>query len=190
MPSSPRVRFTGGAAYVFPMATLSGYADAALEACAHAECCASQVGELKDIVRRLGTVSNELAMCAELRPGSVSVNEPQLGELDVRFYQSLEKVVEIRMTADADLNSTVSSATSDARRISDLLAASGIGVALMLLALFARNARITRTLREALSTADKYQAELQHQACYDLLSGLLNRAQLEGRLFEKLQRAA
>ncbi len=126
----------------------------------------------------------QAALRAELRPGSVSVNEPQLGEIDARFYQTLEKVVEIRMNADTDLNSTVSSATSDARRISDLLAASGIGAAIMLLALFAR------TLHEVLSTADKYQAELQHQACYDSLTGFLNRAQLEERSFEKLQRAA
>jgi diguanylate cyclase (GGDEF)-like protein len=173
----------------FPLAESLRYADDARKACSSDARCESLLQELKVMLMHFGQVSNEVERQARSQPGSIRASGPELGELDARFLQVMQKVVEIRLAADAVSNSTVNNATLSARRIADILLASGIGASLMLLALFARNARITSALRKTLAKADAYQAELQHQARFDSLTGLVNRSHLMTSLTLSLDRA-
>ncbi|SDD92853.1 putative bifunctional diguanylate cyclase/phosphodiesterase [Paraburkholderia lycopersici] len=113
------------------------------------------------MIRHLGGLSNRLAMFSMLRPGSVKMDTPSLGELDARFFQTMQKIGEIRMDEDAHLEQSVTRASHDSQMASALLLGSGLAAACLLIALLHRNARITKSLREALHTADvnrkKYQ---------------------------------
>ncbi|TDV09916.1 sensor domain-containing protein [Paraburkholderia caballeronis] len=149
------------AAYIFPLPALIDYTTSAQHACGSDERCIGLLEELKDMIRHLGRLSNDLAMRSMLKPGSVTVSAPALGEIDARFFQTMGKIVEIRIGADADLDSSVSRASLDAKRVSYFLLGSGLAAAVMLLMLLTRNARIMKTLRVALRTANSNRAKYQ-----------------------------
>lgn len=149
------------AAYIYPLPLLIDNASAAQQTCEGRERCLALLDELKDMIRHLGRMSNELAMRAMLEPGSVTVATPLLGELDARFFQTMQKIGEIRVDEDAHLDQSVTKASRDSQTTAALLLGSGLAAACLLLAFLRRNAHITKSLREALYTADiareKYQ---------------------------------
>lgn len=148
-------------AYIYPLPAMLDYASAAQRSCGGEQHCMALLDELKDMIRRLGRLSNELAMRALLKPGSVTISAPMLGELDARFFQTMQKIDEVRMAADEHLGMSVSKSSHDAEVVSDLLLGSGLAAGCLLLALLYRNWRITKSLRDALLIADtnreKYQ---------------------------------
>jgi len=146
-------------AYIYPLPALIDYASAAQASCGAGPRCVALLDELKDMIQHLGRLSNELAMRAQLKPGSVTIGAPMLGELDARFYQTLQKIDEVRMAEDAHLDTSVSKVSHDAEVVSTLLLGSGLAAACLLLAFLSRNARITKSLREALHTADTNRAK-------------------------------
>ncbi|WP_052408854.1 sensor domain-containing protein [Paraburkholderia acidipaludis] len=148
-------------AYIYPLPALLDYASAAQQSCGGEPRCIALLDELKDMIRHLGKLSNELAMRALLKPGSVTIGAPKLGELDARFFQTMQKIGEVRMAEDEHLDTSVSKASHDAEVVSDLLLGSGLAAALMLLALLYRNGRITKSLRVALRTADSNREKYQ-----------------------------
>jgi diguanylate cyclase (GGDEF)-like protein/PAS domain S-box-containing protein len=147
--------------YIYPLPALLDYASAAEINCAGEHRCIALLDQLKDMIQQLGRLSNELAMRALLKPGSVTISAPMLGELDARFFQIMQKIDEVRMAEDAHLDTSVSRASRDAQWVSALLLASGLAAGALLFVFIYRNARITKSLREALKTADtnreKYQ---------------------------------
>lgn len=152
-------------AYIYPLPALLDYASAAQQTCAGEARCVALLDQLKGMIEQLGRLSNQLAMRALLKPGSVTISAPMLGELDARFFQTMQKIGEIRMAEDAHLATSVSKSTRDAQLVSNLLLASGLAAGFLLLAFIRRNARITRSLRTALRTADTNRAkELAAQA--------------------------
>ncbi|WP_321814896.1 MULTISPECIES: putative bifunctional diguanylate cyclase/phosphodiesterase [unclassified Paraburkholderia] len=149
------------AAYIYPLPALIDHANAAQKTCEGRERCLALLDELKDMIRHLGQLSNELAMRALLYPGSVTVATPSLGELDARFFQTMEKIGEIRVDEDAHLEQSVTQASRDSQRVAALLLGSGLAAACLLLAFLQRNARVTASLREALRTADSNRQKYQ-----------------------------
>jgi len=142
------------AAYIYPLPALIDNANAAQRTCEGRERCIALLDELKDMIRHLGALSNRLAMYSMLKPGSVKMDTPSLGELDARFFQTMQKIGEIRMDEDAHLDESVTRASRDSQMASALLLGSGLAAACLLLAFLRRNARITKSLRKALQTAD------------------------------------
>jgi len=149
------------AAYIYPLPALIDNASAAQRTCEGRERCIALLDELKDMIRHLGWLSNKLAILSMLKPGSVTMDAPSLGELDARFFQTMQKIGEIRMDEDAHLDQSVIRVSHDSQTASALLLASGLAAACLLMAFLRRNVRITKSLREALRTADinreKYQ---------------------------------
>ncbi|QGZ66617.1 putative bifunctional diguanylate cyclase/phosphodiesterase [Paraburkholderia acidisoli] len=140
--------------YIYPLPALLDYATAAQQTCGSEARCVELLDQLKGMIEQLGRLSNQLAMRALLKPGSVTISAPMLGELDARFFQTMQKIGEIRMAEDAHLATSVNKSTRDAQLVSNLLLASGLAAGVLLLAFIRRNARITRSLRAALHTAD------------------------------------
>ncbi|WP_172161156.1 PAS domain-containing protein [Paraburkholderia elongata] len=148
-------------AYNFPMSALLELTGDARLGCRGREDCLSRLNELDEMMRKLGERSNALARRVDSRPGSVGLGDPALSEIDAYFYSVLEHVVDVRMEADATLDSVVSQSSSDAKWVSAALLASGLTAAALLLALMRWNARIARRLRAALRLADGARARYQ-----------------------------
>jgi diguanylate cyclase (GGDEF)-like protein/PAS domain S-box-containing protein len=148
-------------AYIYPLPELIDYTSAAQQACGGEPRCIALLDELKSMIRHLGKLSNELAMRSLLKPGSVTIGAPELGELDARFFQTMQKIGEVRIAEDEHLDTSVSKASHDAEVVSNLLLGSGLAAAFMLLALLYRNGRITKSLRVALRTADSNREKYQ-----------------------------
>ncbi|CAE6728074.1 sensor domain-containing protein [Paraburkholderia haematera] len=149
------------AGYTFPMSTLLELTADARVGCRGRGDCVSRLNELDEMMRKLGERSNALARRVNQLPGSVGLGDPALGEIDAYFYSVLEHVVDVRMEADATLDSVVGQSSSDAKRVSAALLASGLTAAALLLALMRWNARIARRLRAALRLADGTRARYQ-----------------------------
>ncbi|WGS52050.1 EAL domain-containing protein [Paraburkholderia sp. D15] len=152
--------FYNRAPYFFPMTTLLDLTNDARVGCRERKDCLSRLDELDDMMRELGARSETLAVRVNQRPGSVSLGDPALNEIDAYFYSVLEHVVDVRMEADGALDSVVSKSSSDAKWVSDALLVSGFTAAALLFALLRLNARIARRLRAALRLADSSRAKL------------------------------
>ena len=149
-------------AYIYPLPALLDYASAAQQSCGGGPRCVALLDELKDMIRHLGKLSNELAMRSQLKPGSVTIGAPELGELDARFFQTMQKIGEVRVAEDEHLDTSVSKASHDGEVVSDLLLGSALAAGFLLLALLYHNGRITKSLRVALGTADSNREKYQH----------------------------
>jgi diguanylate cyclase (GGDEF)-like protein/PAS domain S-box-containing protein len=149
------------APYYFPMTTLLDLTNDARSGCRDRQDCLSRLDELDDLMRKLGEHSQALALRVNERPGSVSLGDPELNEIDAYFYSVLEHVVDVRMEADATLDSVVSKSSSDSKWVSNALLVSGFTAAALLLVLLRWNARIARRLRAALRLADSARARYQ-----------------------------
>lgn len=112
------------------------------------------------MVHTLSEQSEALAARVSLHPGSVTLSDPALAALDAFFYSVVAKVIEIRVDADAAVDATVSRATFDTKRTSNVLLGSALSASLILLALILRDARSAQRLRLAWRVADGARADL------------------------------
>jgi diguanylate cyclase (GGDEF)-like protein len=167
--------------YAFPLVTLLELTADARGACRVSHDCNSRFDDLDSMLRKLAERSNDIAQRVTVKPGSVKLDDPALGEIDAYFYAVLEKVVEVRMNADASIDTTVSRASTDSKHVSIALFASAFVAAALLIALLLWNARIAARLRH-------HQEKLRHQARYDALTALPNRTLLEERLTAAISR--
>ncbi|HEX7913466.1 MAG TPA: EAL domain-containing protein [Paraburkholderia sp.] len=149
------------AAYQFPVATLLELSGDARTGCRGRSDCVSRLDQLDEMMRKLGERSNALARRVTQFPGSVRLGDPALNEIDAYFYSVLEHVIDVRMEADATIDSAISKSSSDSRWVSTALLASGFTAAALLLGLMRWNTRIARRLRAALRLADTARARYQ-----------------------------
>jgi PAS domain S-box-containing protein len=149
------------AAYIFPLPALLALTGDARGGCRQNAICLSRLADLDDMIQKLARRSNTLAIRASLHPASIGVSDPALGEIDAYFYSVLERVVDVRMGADATIGSSVSKSSSDAKWFSNALMGCALTAAVLLLALILWNGRIAQKLRAALRLAEtareKYQ---------------------------------
>ncbi|WCM23608.1 EAL domain-containing protein [Paraburkholderia bryophila] len=149
------------APYYFPVAALLDLTSDARSGCAERSDCISHLNELDDMLRRLGERSNTLASRANQHPGSVNLGDPALSEIDAYFYSVLGHVVDVRMEADATIDSVVTKSSSNASWSSSALVISGFTAGALLLCLIVWNSRIAQRLRVALRLADAERARYQ-----------------------------
>ncbi|MGF6722161.1 diguanylate cyclase (GGDEF)-like protein/PAS domain S-box-containing protein [Paraburkholderia sp. GAS41] len=147
--------------YVFPLQALSELTNDARHACGRKTSCLSQLDDLDGMVRLLGGRSDALFKRATEHPGSVGLGDTQLSEIDAYFYSVLEHVVEVRMQADAAVDTTISKSSRDAKSVSTASLFCGLTAAAILLALIYRNSRIAQRLRVALRQADRAREKYQ-----------------------------
>ncbi|HEX3379960.1 MAG TPA: EAL domain-containing protein [Paraburkholderia sp.] len=171
------------AAYSFPMLELLALTRDARESCSENQECVSRLSDLDDMIGRLSELSFGLARKVAEHPGSVAVGDPRLEEIDAYFYSVLERVVNVRLAADAKVASVVSKSSTDGKWFTRMLLTCGVASALLLLSLIHWNGRIGARLRRSLR-------RLEHQARYDALTDLPNRVLLGEHLSESLARAA
>jgi diguanylate cyclase (GGDEF)-like protein/PAS domain S-box-containing protein len=149
------------AAYILPLPALLAQTGDARGGCRQNAICLSRLADLDDMIQKLARRSNTLAIRASLHPASIGVSDPALGEIDAYFYSVLERVVDVRMGADATIGSSVSKSSSDAKWFSNALMGCALTAAVLLLALILWNGRIAQKLRAALRLAEtareKYQ---------------------------------
>ncbi|EEA03575.1 diguanylate cyclase/phosphodiesterase [Burkholderia sp. H160] len=177
------VPFYKRAGYRFPMLELLALTRDARESCSENQECVSRLSDLDDMIGRLSELSFGLARRVDEHPGSVAVGDPRLEEIDAYFYSVLERVVDVRLAADAKVASVISKSSLDAKWFTRMLLSCGVASALLLLSLIHWNGRIGSHLRRSLR-------RLEHQAKYDALTDLPNRVLLDERLSESLVRAA
>lgn len=149
--------------YTFPLRELGELTNDARDACKRRSTCLSELDDLDGMIRLLGARSDALFQRATQHPGSVGLGDAQLSEIDAYFYSVLEHVVEVRMQADATMDTTVSQSSNDAKWVSNALLFCALVASLLLLALIYRNARIAHKLRVALREADNTQVALRLQ---------------------------
>ncbi|WP_186308596.1 EAL domain-containing protein [Paraburkholderia sp. BCC1885] len=148
-------------AYVFPRIGLLALTSDARDACKRSATCLSQLDDLDGMIRLLGERSSALAARATQHPGSVGLGDAALSEIDAYFYSALEHAVEVRMQADATVDTAISKSSTDAKSFSTALLLCGLTAAAVLLALIYRNSRIAQRLRVALRQADRARAKYQ-----------------------------
>lgn len=141
-------------AFTFPLRGLLELTGDAREGCRRNANCLSHLSDLDDMLRKLADRSNVLAARVARHPGSVGVGDPALGEIDAYFYSVLERVVDVRMGADATVDSIVSQSSTDSKWVSNALMDCGLTAAALLLGLILWNARIAGRLRGALRLAE------------------------------------
>ncbi|KXU84774.1 diguanylate cyclase [Paraburkholderia monticola] len=171
------------APYSFPMLQLLALTRDARESCSENQECVSRLSDLDDMIGRLSEQSFGLARKVAQHPGSVAVGDPELEEIDAYFYRVLERVVNVRLAADAKVASVVSQSSLDAKWFTRMLLSCGVASALLLVSLIHWNGRIGAHLRRSLRS-------LEHQARYDALTDLPNRVLLGEHLSGSLARAA
>ncbi|APA88017.1 EAL domain-containing protein [Paraburkholderia sprentiae WSM5005] len=171
------------AAYSFPMLELLALTRDARESCSENQECVSRLSDLDDMIGRLSELSFGLARKIAEHPGSVAMGDPRLEEIDAYFYSVLERVVDVRLAADAKVASVVSKSSVDAKWFARMLLSCGVVAALLLVSLIHWNGRIGARLRRSLK-------RLEHQARYDALTDLPNRVLLAEHLSASLVRAA
>jgi diguanylate cyclase (GGDEF)-like protein/PAS domain S-box-containing protein len=149
------------AAYVFPLSRLLELAHDARGECRTNAVCLSRLAALDDAFQKLAERSNALAKRATSHPGSIGVGDVALSEIDAYLYGVLEQVLDVRMAADATIDSTVGQSWSDAKWVSATLLACNLTAAVLLLGLICWNTRITHKLRTALRTAEGERSKYQ-----------------------------
>jgi diguanylate cyclase (GGDEF)-like protein/PAS domain S-box-containing protein len=147
--------------YTFPLHELAELTNDARDACKHGTTCLSELDDLDGMIRLLGERSDALYQRSTQHPGTLGLGDAQLSEIDAYFYSVLEHVVEVRMQADATIDTTVSKSSKDAKSVSAALLICALTAALLLLALIYRNSRIAHRLRVTLRQADRARAKYQ-----------------------------
>jgi diguanylate cyclase (GGDEF)-like protein/PAS domain S-box-containing protein len=146
--------------YAFPIPRITGLVSAARAGCALRANCIPHLDELQIMIRALAAQSESIAQRTSVHPGRQQLNDPGFVGLDAYFYSVIEKVIEIRIETDADVDVTVSKTSLDAQRISDILFGSALAAGLILIALLFRAARSDHRLRLAWSVANSARAAL------------------------------
>ncbi|WP_178392143.1 bifunctional diguanylate cyclase/phosphodiesterase [Burkholderia sp. SRS-W-2-2016] len=149
------------AAYNFPMSALLALTRDARESCSENHVCVSRLSELDDMIGRLSELSFALARKVADHPGSVVMGDPQLEEIDAYFYNVLERVVDVRLSADAKVDSVVSKSSLDAKWFTRVLLGCGVVAALLLISLIRWNGRIGSHLRRSLHLTEEVRSRYQ-----------------------------
>ena len=148
------------AAYAFPLRAVLALTADARTACRGQTTCISQLDDLDGMLQLLARRSDALGAITLRNPGSISLGDPALSEIDAYFYSALQHVVSARVQADATTDVEVTQSSRDAEWVSKVLLLSGLTAAALLLAVIYRNTSIARQLRRALSVADRARDEL------------------------------
>lgn len=154
------VAFYKRAPYAFPLDQVDELEQAARAACTGRVGCIVRIDELDRMMHQLAERSTAMGKKISHQPASVKLNDPALAELDAFFYSVLAKLIEIRVDSDDVAEKAVANTSSDSRRTSDILLASALSAALILLALLFRLAHNSGRLKEAFRIADTARAEL------------------------------